>query len=1578
MDDVAPPPAAHSLLAFAPDVRAKPVAKYLLAFDWARTPLGPIDAWPQSLKTVVALMLANPSQSCMFWGPERTLLYNDAWAHISGAKHPHLMGKPGRVAFHEIWDTFSEHCEQVYSGKQVGRVDDLVLFESRATEEQTQSPLPGTPSFTDDDPPILETYFTWSYLPVQVEDGSVGGIVNNCMETTDKVLSERRMLTVRRVAECTALAQTTDEFWPALADALSGNEYDFPYFMCYAAEDGEGEGGERGEGEEGVSPSTTHSTPSSASSTRSAISPLRLHLKAAVGIPAGHPAAPPVVDLRTTAADPAVPWPFTAACLSRTPIRAANPFPVREENGDAAGKAVNPAAVWAAFARSRAWGDPPGDASVVPLAGPDGSLIGALVLGLNTRRPYLPRYAAFHATLVRNVSASFAATRAFEREVLRAEELRALDRAKTVFFQNVSHELRTPLTLIRGPCEDALRGEKLDPVTRTRFKLIDRASKRLLRLVNSLMLFSSAEARKLQAHYRPVKLGTVTADMASLFRSGIERAGLSFIVNCEEQEDKLVFIDVFLWEKIVFNLLSNALKYTKEGFIKVSLKYSATEAMLRVVDSGCGIPPDHVDRVLDRFHRVESSESRAVEGTGIGLALTAELVKLHGGHVDVASVLGVGSTFTVHLPLGDKHLPADGVSRADGQASEDDTARLATDAGGWLAEDSADSTSQSSAGLASEGDRGAPLQPFKVLLSEDDEDARLYIHSILRGIVREVVTVPDGRAALEYIESAERRPDLLVTDMMMPRMSGAELLDVLARHPDSSIQDMPTIVLTAGTGQEGDVRGEGLLHRPVDYLLKPFSAPELAQRVETRLAALRQKQELERLVAQRTAALEGAQQRYRRMSELAPVALFETDEDDRESITFANERFFALTGLPKALPLRSEGFINMIAPQHQAIVREHWQDVLDNGVTARFDFLFVDDTNVFAEIIPSASGSLLATLTDQTEQRRYLAQQLDTERAKADEAVRQRRLQEAFIDIVSHELRNPLSAILQSADLLSGSIVRLNDILQEIFASMKSGLPLAGPRLKKLMDDSETEMQDASHAVASVELCARHQTIIASDILVVSRLDSNLLSMKPTMFHLMDEMRSTLAMFSVQAETQNIKFLLKPDGIDSETRIVADPTRLCQILVNLMQRPCLIRLRSWEGKREISIEMSLNVKRPFSLAVHSRNGSEESADPSHLWLTFHISDTGPGIPIEDQSRLFTRFNDVQAAQRTGRRSSSMGGTGLGLYLCRKLAELQGGAIKFDGEVGKGASFLFFIEARIAPSAPSAFSAYAKRSSERFERTGSISPRPGISRTTSDVIVQQEKAKKRQEEQGSPREELLGAGDSTSGGADTEPRPVFRPELVNEKLLNVPLIASPDVEPDMILKRPEVRQKEEEARRREESERRERRRDAADAPRVEIEPVERALVRVLVVEDNAVNQRLLRRQLEKAGFSVDTASHGLQALQLLEEHATEQTKPSYPSVVLMDLEMPVMDGLEATSRIRAMENAGQLPTPKTPIFAITGNARQGQVDAALAVGMDEVFIKPYRVSDVIARIDRDATRRTTPPIAVTDVDAASDA
>ncbi|KAJ4467091.1 histidine kinase [Lentinula lateritia] len=1418
-----------SLLSYAPQIQSSPVGKLILEFDWSSTPLGPIEQWPQSLKTVVSIMLANPSQSCLFWGPDHILIYNNAWRRIiSGSKHPHFMGKPGRIAFHEIWDTFSVHCQNVYRGKHVGRVDDLLFFDSQPSGEL---PL-NVPSNQDDTIDKLESYFTWSYLPIQAEDGKVGGILNNCMETTEKVLSERRMSTVRIFAELTASIRTTVEFWQAVADSLALNEHDFPYFLCYSAtntvhSDFNSDSAETSN----VSCDTRSEYSSSGSSIAS--------VHNSCGVQPGHPAAPSQVEFNSmTTLESNQSWPFSKACFGRTSIRAKNPHPMGFQ--------------------ARGWGDEPGDAILIPIHGTDDMLVGLVLFGLNTRRPYDADYASFHQTLSRNLSSCYVATQAFERELQRTEELQALDRAKTVFFQNVSHELRTPLTLIRGPCEDALKdGDKLDKTSRARFKLIFRASGRLLRLVNSLMLFSSAEAKRLQVVYRPVRLGPVTADLASLFRSAIEKAGITYTVDCGRSDDEReVFVDLSMWEKIIFNLLSNAIKYTAEGFIKLSLRFHSSEVELRVGDSGCGIPEDQKELVLQRFHRVEYAEGRSHEGTGIGLALTSELVKLHGGRIKVESSLGKGSSFIISLPRGYSHLPAKDVSHISDPASyKTASAALAEDGGGpgnlHRDRERNDSELDRAAGYGSYAE--AIVEEANGWLGEDSETAT---------VAQVIIAVPDGRAALDYIRN-QVRPDLIVTDVMMPGLTGTDLIQQLATDPDPDIHNIPIILLTARSGSESnpELKYESIYQGQIDYLLKPFSSDELVRRVRTRIYTVRQKLELERQVQQRTAELNYAQHRYRRMTELAPVAIFETDDTDRNLITFANERYFSLTGLPKSLPLRFDEIIESIEAQYRPAAKQVWSEIL-TGKPAQFEFQLLNGRQALAEMISLSSGSILGTLTDQTDQRLFASQQLDAERQKTDEAVNRRRLQEAFIDIVSHELRNPISAILQSADLLSGSISRLNSIYHELFVSFTNKTEADSATPQKLFEEIRSELEDVSHAVASVELCARHQTIIASDILVVSRLDSNLLSINPTTFHLMHVLQNTLAMFLVQVETQSITFKLDPGpSITTETRIIADSTRLCQILVNLISNSCRA-LESWDGQRQISIQMSLLHSRPFEIPGHILQVTDPAVEASRIWVSFHISDTGPGVPVEDQARLFTRFNGVQAVNANAtRRPSSLEGTGLGLYLCRKLAELQGGAIKFIGAPGQGAAFLFFIEARLAENAPTMVSPHFPRPSRRI----------------------------------SSKRYLV-----------TDPSSKAN-------------ISSQDHE--FMKKRPEELEKNN--------------------------------------SESAINQKLLRRQVEKAGFTAHVTNNGLEALQYLEAAHQDNNSGSevYPSLILMDLEMPILDGLEATARIRTWEMEGILPG-KLFIYAITGNARQGQIDTALAVGMDDVYIKPYSIADIIRRIDLD--------------------
>ena len=239
-----------------------------------------------------------------------------------------------------------------------------------------------------------------------------------------------------------------------------------------------------------------------------------------------------------------------------------------------------------------------------------------------------------------------------------------------------------------GPLEDALERGALPDEERERLELIHRNALRLSKLVNALLDFSRIEAGRAQATYRPTDLGTLTADLASAFRSAIERAGLELIVRCPSVGEP-AWVDPAMWEKIVLNLLSNAFKFTLQGTIESSLEPVDRDWRLTVRDTGIGIEAGDRARIFDRFHRVEGARGRSYEGSGIGLALVLELARLHGGSARVESAVGQGSAFVVHIPRGHAHLPPERV--VAGEASRPGLERaFVEEALRWLPDSDAD------------------------------------------------------------------------------------------------------------------------------------------------------------------------------------------------------------------------------------------------------------------------------------------------------------------------------------------------------------------------------------------------------------------------------------------------------------------------------------------------------------------------------------------------------------------------------------------------------------------------------------------------------------------------------------------------------------------------------------------------------------------------------------------------------------------------------------------------------------------------------------------------------------------------
>lgn len=615
-----------------------------------------------------------------------------------------------------------------------------------------------------------ETYHTFSYSPISDVDGGIVGMLCVVTEDTERVINDRRLATLGGLAAELSSAQTERAVFDAVTERLAANRQDLPFALTYVFE---GDGGAR--------------------------------LAAASGIDVGHPAAPPRIDVK--GGDAA--WPLDE--VLRT------------------GRSVLLDGVATRFGAlpSGAWEDPPDRALLVPLAeGGQTDPVGVFVAACNPYRPPDPAYRNFAELLAGQVASAMASARAYEAERQRAEALAELDRAKTEFFSNVSHEFRTPLTLILGPVEDAL-ADDLEPLPdpqRLRLRVVQRNARRLRRLVNDMLDFARIEGGRLEAETVPTDLAALTREVALSFAPAVERAGLAFHLDVEPSV-RPVAVDQGMWEKIVLNLLSNALKFTLAGSVTCRLRPEGDTMVLAVSDTGVGVPADQLPLLFQRFHRAPRTAARSHEGTGIGLALVAELARLHGGSVAATSEPGVGSTFTVTIPMG----TATGTAIA-GQRESSRQAFL-DEALQWVADevDEADTADRRTlAGRTAEA---------TVLVADDNPDVRGYLRRLLEPFWR-VVVAADGAEALEL--ARRDPPDLVLTDVMMPRLDGFGLLTGLRRDPATAT--VPVVFLSARAGEEAAV--EGLDAGADDYLVKPFSGIELVARVRSNLelAALRNRE----------------------------------------------------------------------------------------------------------------------------------------------------------------------------------------------------------------------------------------------------------------------------------------------------------------------------------------------------------------------------------------------------------------------------------------------------------------------------------------------------------------------------------------------------------------------------------------------------------------------------------------------------------------------------------------------------------------------------------------------------------------
>ncbi|MET7597299.1 SpoIIE family protein phosphatase [Streptomyces sp. NPDC004082] len=622
-----------------------------------------------------------------------------------------------------------------------------------------------------------ETYHTFSYSPLRDEARDVVGMLCVVSEDTDRVIGERRMATLRDLGSDPSVIRTEQEVLAFVDRQLVRNRRDLPFTLTYLFDGA------------------------------------TARLAGAAGIDAGHPAAPLTLPLD----DPAALWPVAALSKGESVL-----VPLA---GDA----------FADLPRGD-WPEPPAQALVVPLLQQGAAPYGFCVAALNRYRVLDESYRGFVELTAGHIASGIGSARSYEAQQRRAEELAELDRAKTTFFSNISHEFRTPLTLIMGPLGELRTQFAGDDHVREELDVIHRNGLRLGKLVNTLLDFSRIEAGRTQARYEPVDLAAVTAELASVFRSAVEKAGLAFDVSCPPL-DEPVYVDRGMWEKVILNLLSNALKFTFDGAIRVSVRGEGAHALVTVADTGIGVPESEMPRLFERFHRIENARSRSNEGSGIGLALVQELVAMHGGTITAESTEGEGTAFTVRLPLGTAHLAPESVATATGPATASATADpYVQEALRWLPASERATAAQDTREQA-EADVTAP-DPHpgahaRVLVADDNADMREYLTRILAKAGYEVTTVTDGAQALHSIR--RDTPDLVVSDVMMPRLDGLELVARLRKDPRTA--SVPVLLLSARAGQEESI--EGLQAGADDYLVKPFAAAELLARVRANLELAR-------------------------------------------------------------------------------------------------------------------------------------------------------------------------------------------------------------------------------------------------------------------------------------------------------------------------------------------------------------------------------------------------------------------------------------------------------------------------------------------------------------------------------------------------------------------------------------------------------------------------------------------------------------------------------------------------------------------------------------------------------------------
>ncbi|ORX90315.1 hypothetical protein K493DRAFT_356942 [Basidiobolus meristosporus CBS 931.73] len=1215
-----------------------------------------------------------------------------------------------------------------------------------------------------------------------------------------------------------------------------------------------------------------------------------------------------------------------------------------------------------------------------------------MVCGLRPLRPLDDNYQDFFSHLAAYVTAAIKSGITCEEENNQIQKLAELNRSKTAFFQNVSHELRTPLTLILSPMEQILREQTLPHKTHQSLLMIQRNSRRLLKLVNTLLEFSKIEAGKSTAVFQKTQVSLFTRELLASFESTAETLGIKFVIEIPKIfPQHPIYLDQDMWEKILFNLVSNAFKFTKNGTVMVRLRLGVlgtvdrqpVEAIhLSVADTGIGISQEDMKHLFDRFYCTRSVEARSYEGTGIGLALVKELVQFHSGIIDVESEERVGTTFNVFIPTGKSHIPPEFILDDSGTSygvNAKKTATLFIDEMQQWASTTQKSPSPVKLDAAPKGP--SSTQKSCVLLVDDNCDMRQYIRALLEDEF-EVLVTSNGLEALDVIES--RIPDLVLTDVMMPHLDGLELLKALRK--DRRTSTIPIVFLSARAGTEAST--EGVEAGADDYLVKPFSTQELLARVRTNIKLNKLRHEL---LVQQQMQTESKQMVINISGKIrARIGL--------ESILqeTANEIRAALNADGILICRSSGGQHEFIVHAEARCPNSRFQSFLDRAFSyvsgpTLVEFFndggSVDLTNLFPSDFfeDCCFVGVPIMLNDEhwgwiaarqrpglawNDQQSSLVEQIATQVALAishDKLVSERIYQEIQIEAAnaanraksvilantSHEIRTPLNAIIGLVSAFEDTQLTL-----EQREMLKIMLTASGVLLR-----------------------------VVNDILDMAKLEAGKIKLKPMDFNLHDLVQSTVDLFSEQKEQKNLKLTFSCDP-SVPKMVVGDSARIQQVLMNLLGNAL-----KFTDKGEVSI---------FVDVMDSLKASPP--DSNKVALRFRVTDTGIGISKEAiNTHLFRSFHQID-----GSMTRKYEGVGLGLAICKELIEIGNGDIGVESTPGEGSSFWFTWHFTLPDSPQIVKSQYldAIHTQKCLTICAGDAEDNSIAMLIQDLVRSHTQARtysdgldvlKRTQPSSDPfqcvflnvlgnevpnalldnvsklkaldpslrvmvifplsclhlAQSAVSHFDDTVVGMsmpvtkfkltcallnlyqmklDLEPKP--RKGNESPKCDRFPVSPTQDPSSDKCPHKSFPK----------------RTRNLSTSPRrqsSELEPEDNNACAngdfmILVVEDNPVNMEVVHRQLKRLGYRSAGAKNGSEAVEML------KTSGDTFSLVLMDCAMPVKDGFEATRDVRQLFNT---PVRDIPIVALSASCIDSIQQECITSGMNDFLSKPVKLGEL---------------------------